>query len=651
MQNKLINETSPYLLQHAYNPVMWYPWGEEAFTKAVTENKPIFLSIGYSTCHWCHVMERESFVDQDVANLLNSHYISIKVDKEERPDIDTIYMTVCQAMTHSGGWPLTIIMTPEKKPFFAATYIPKHTRYGIKGLIELLTEVNEIWLTKATDFTAYANQLTAMLKTNSNSDTPVHTTDEAISSRAFRQLKSTFDPQYGGFGQAPKFPMPHNLLFLLKYHEVTNDSAARQMVDTTLNSMYQGGIFDHIGFGFSRYSTDERWEIPHFEKMLYDNALLIYTYSYAASLTDNSLYQSIAEQTISYVIAELTDPQGGFYCAQDADSEGVEGRFYAFTNNEIEALFNSSAAEELLHYFHFTEAGNFEGKNIPTLLHTKEHSTKINHLLPKLAQYRKQRYQLHRDDKILTSWNGLMIAALCKAAIALEHPDYLIYAERAVAFIKNNLIDGQVLFNSFRDGKRSSQAFIDDYAFFIWGLIELYQTTFSQDILTLAKQLMETAIEEFWDKENDGFYLYGKNSEQFFIRPKETYDGAIPAGNSVMTYNLFFLTRLINTTNYEPYLDRQIQFMKRNAKNYPHGNCFFLYSLLLSEYPPAEITCVIKDKGELNEIKKLLAGNAIVKILEAETDTYTRINDKTTYYVCQNNSCLPPVNDLTAIKY
>lgn len=406
--NELIHEKSPYLLQHAYNPVNWYPWGAEAFEKAKKEDKPIFLSIGYSTCHWCHVMERESFEDSEVAELLNRDFVSIKVDREERPDIDSVYMNVCMAFTGSGGWPLTIIMTTEQKPFYAATYIPKNQKYGTVGMTELLPVIADLWKNKRRELLRTGNEIISVLKERKGRK------NEKISKKllieAADTFKSIFDRKYGGFGAAPKFPSPHNLLFLIRYSYYENDKNALEMAEKTLEQMYRGGIFDHIGGGFSRYSTDSRWLVPHFEKMLYDNALLIYTYAESYQLTKNELYKNVAERTIEYVLRELTDTKHGFYCGQDADSEGVEGKYYTFTPDEVKSVLGEKDGSRFCNSFDITEDGNFEGKSIPNLL--KKIAEADNSTLKKLYDYRLRRTSLHKDDKVLTAWNGLMIAAL-----------------------------------------------------------------------------------------------------------------------------------------------------------------------------------------------------------------------------------------------
>lgn len=651
MQNHLKDQTSPYLLQHADNPVNWYPWCDEAFKKARAEGKPIFLSIGYSTCHWCHVMAHESFEDEQVAEILNRYFISIKVDKEERPDIDSIYMAVCQAFTGSGGWPTTIFLTPDQKPFFAGTYFPKTARYGQIGLKELLLKVNEKWKKDRESLLKLADDIIADLDNKSVVEGQV---DETLISDAFELYKRTFDNRYGGFGDAPKFPTPHNLLFLMRYHEKNNDEDAIKMVEKTLLQMYRGGMFDHIGGGFSRYSTDSYFLVPHFEKMLYDNALLILAYCKAYEITKKTIYCDVAERTASYVLREMTSPEGGFYSAQDADSEGVEGKYYLFEPPEIMSILGGEEGKEFNQYYDITEKGNFEGKNIPNLLKNEgvnkgEDSNvneKLSEYLMKIYKYRKSRYSLHLDDKILTSWNGLMIAAMCNLYRVTGNKKYLEAAKKTQSFIQNNLCEDGTLYISYRDGKRSDKGFLDDYANEVFALLALYEATLDNDYLKAAKQFCNKAICNFYDEEQGGFFLYGKENEQLILRPKETYDGAVFSGNSAMAYNLVHLSFLTGERRYEELAERQLGFMSGEAKRYPAGYAMFL--MALSDYidPPEKITVVAKDKGQLAELPCQISLNAVVCALESPTEEYPLKNDMTTFYVCKGRVCLPPVNEL-----
>jgi uncharacterized protein YyaL (SSP411 family) len=667
--NKLINEKSPYLLQHAYNPVKWYPWGDEAFELAKTENKPIFLSIGYSTCHWCHVMSEESFEDEEVANLLNEVFVSIKVDKEERPDIDTVYMTICQATTGHGGWPLTIFMTPDQKPFFADTYIPKHSRYGMVGLVELLDQIKKEWQVNKEDMIRTGNQLADIIKREFETSSPSDTVTKDIINLAVTQFNQSFDHDYGGFGNEPKFPTPHNLIFLLRYAKLEADEKALFMAENTLKHMYRGGIYDHIGYGFSRYSTDARWLVPHFEKMLYDNALLAIAYTEAFQYTKDRLYRTVAEQIFEYIRREMTDPEGGFYCAQDADSEGVEGKYYVFTPEEIDKVLNKEDASFFCEYFNITKEGNFEGASIPNLIKSndlKSDNERVVRVCNKLYSYRLDRSKLHKDDKILTSWNALMITAYSIAAKVFQNNDYLAVATKAAEFVSTRLTDQDGrLFVRYRDGDAKYYGHLDDYAFYSMALISLYEATFKVDYLKQAIALADQMLELFWDEKNGGFFLSANDSEQLIYRPKEVYDGAIPSGNSVAAYVLKRLANITADTHFTEYADKQLRFLAGQVKDYPASYSFSLIAFLQELYPSKEIVCVASEKEDFKELTDYLSEyyepNTVV-LLKTEAnqselreivdyiDDYHTVNDKTTYYICENHHCQAPVNDLPHIS-
>ncbi len=629
--NRLIHEKSPYLLQHAHNLVDWYPWGDEAFEKAKTEDKPVFLSIGYSTCHWCHVMAHESFEDDGVAEVLNRCFVSIKVDKEERPDVDSVYMSVCQAFTCSGGWPMSMFLTPDQHPFFAGTYFPKDAFVG------LLTKIHEAWQTDREALTHSGEQVVRALSRTSKGGGSLSGAAADVAAEAFAHA---FDKTYGGFGHAPKFPTPHNLMFLMAYHERTGDANALKMVETTLTQMYKGGIFDHIGGGFSRYSTDRYFLAPHFEKMLYDNALLMMTYVKAYHLTGNALYKRVAEKTAGYVLRELTHPDGGFYSAQDADSDGVEGKYYVFDYDEIIKLLGAEDGARFCAYFGITKGGNFEDKSIPNLLHADGPDSRFEAFLPKVYDYRKLRTRLHLDDKILTAWNGMMIAAFALMHRITGETGYLDAAGRAMDFIDRNLCDGDKLFVSWRDGKRSGGGFLDDYAYYIFALLHLYDATLDPKYLERAQGLCERAADLFADNENGGFYLYGKDDEQLILRPKDTYDGAVPSGNSVMAYCLVRLAHITEDAGLAAAAERQLQFLAAQANDYPTGHSFYLLALLRFLNPPAHIVCALKDTHAP------FPYGADVRVIPGGSDAYPLMNNATTYYVCKDKSCLPPVNRL-----
>ena len=651
MQNHLKDQTSPYLLQHVNNPVDWYPWGEEAFEKAKREDKPIFLSIGYSTCHWCHVMAHESFEDEQIADILNKYFISIKVDKEERPDLDSIYMAVCQAFTGGGGWPTSIFLTPEQKPFFAGTYFPRTARYGQVGLKELLLIIREKWEADKETLLKSAEEIISILNKEAETvDSRQASPGHELIWTAVDIYKRTFDIQFGGFGEAPKFPTPHNLIFLMKYYEKSKNETVLKMVEKTLLQMYKGGMFDHIGGGFCRYSTDKYFLAPHFEKMLYDNALLILAYSKAYQITKKNIYRDVAEKTARYIIKEMTSPEGGFYSAQDADSEGVEGKYYLFEPEEIIRLLGEETGTKFNEYFDITDKGNFEEKNIPNLLKSKELSNEFDEYLGIVYGYRKGRYSLHLDDKILTAWNGLMIAAMSSLYRITQTQVYLDTAVKAQNFIEEQLCEEDTLYVSYREGNRRQKGFLDDYANEIFALLALYEATLDKSWLEKAKVFCRKAVADFYDEKQGGFFLYGEESEQLILRPKETYDGAVFSGNSSIAYNLVRLSMITEEQDFKERAKNQLGFMSKAAERYPAGHAMFL--IALSDYfeTPEKVVAVLKDKDsdkeKISELSFKVSLDAVVRILESPTGKYSLKNDKITFYVCKGQRCLPPVNKI-----
>lgn len=645
MSNRLAKETSPYLLQHKDNPVDWYPWCNEAFERAKKEDKPIFLSIGYSACHWCHVLAHESFEDEEIAKLLNEYFISIKVDKEERPDIDSVYMAVCQALTGSGGWPTSIFMTAEQKPFFAGTYFPKTSRGSMIGFRELLIAIHEKWGSERDVLLSDSDKIIGYL---SNSDVISDIYDSDLTRLSVSQYERIYDEKYGGFGRAPKFPTPHNLLFLLDYYERYKSASCLHMAEHTLLAMYRGGIFDHIGFGFCRYSTDRKFLVPHFEKMLYDNALLILAYCKAYTVTKKDIYLDVAEKTASYILRDMTSEEGGFFSSQDADSEGEEGRYYLFTQGEITEVLGKDSGARFNGHFDITEAGNFEGKNIPNLLKSDPYDKTFEPFFPKLYDYRKMRHSIYRDEKILTSWNGLMIAAMCELYLVSNKEIYLSAAKKADAFMRKYLCDGNTLYVSFHAKKRGARGFLDDYASYIYAQLSLYRTTLDREYFDLAKKLCDKVISDFSDTAG-GFYLYGKEHEKLILRPKETYDGAIPSGNSLMAYNLVRLSFLTDEDKYKVLAQRQLDFLGTSAAQTPSNHAMFLISLLNYDKPPMKITVVMSDEAEKSTLPLDLPNDAVILLLPKPTEKYPLKNNRTTYYVCRRNSCLPPTNDLNEL--
>lgn len=645
MSNRLQYETSPYLLQHKDNPVDWYPWGEEAFKQAKAEGKPIFLSIGYSACHWCHVLAHESFEDNEIAELLNRNFISIKVDKDERPDIDSVYMSVCQAFTGSGGWPTSIFMTADQKPFFAGTYFPKTSQGRMIGFKELLIALSEAW---KNDRNSLIEQSDKLINYLNNTVAHSEKSEIGLTHYAVSVYRKIYDEKYGGFGRAPKFPTPHNLLFLLSYYERYKEKEILQMAENTLLQMYRGGMFDHIGFGFCRYSTDKRYLVPHFEKMLYDNAMLILAYCKAYSITNNSLYLEIAEKTAEYILREMTSNEGGFFSAQDADSEGEEGKYYLLTPDEIVEVLGEAEGKKFNKHFNITEKGNFEGKSIPNLLNSDPLNKEFDAVFPKLQQFRKNRYALHLDDKILTAWNSLMIAAMCELYLVSKNKVYLNSALKADKFLKTWLYRNGTLFVSFRENKRGAGGFLDDYAAFIFAKLHLYRATLDVEYLNCAKQMCDKVVADFSDN-SGGFYLYGKLSEELILRSKETYDGAIPSGNSLMAYNFVKLYLMTSEENYRQLAEKQLDFIAASANSYPTNHAMFLLALLEYREPPIKITVVADDKTEIKQLSLNFPLNAVINILNKPTQEYPLKNDTTTYYVCKGHSCLPASDNLSEV--
>ncbi|MBQ9112427.1 MAG: thioredoxin domain-containing protein [Clostridia bacterium] len=641
MSNRLANETSPYLLQHKENPVDWYPWSKEAFERAAREDKPIFLSIGYSACHWCHVLAHESFENKETAAILNKYFISIKVDKEERPDIDSVYMAVCQAFTGSGGWPISIFMTADQKPFFAGTYFPKTSRGGMVGLRELLLIIHEKWVS---DRDMLLRQSDDIIKYMNRTQTTEDTADIDPTHLAVRQYERVYDKKYGGFGRAPKFPTPHNLLFLLDYYERYKTTSCLDMAEHTLLQMYRGGMFDHIGFGFCRYSTDKSFLIPHFEKMLYDNALLIQAYCKAYTVTKKELYLQVAEKTASYILREMSSPEGGFYSSQDADSEGEEGKYYLFTASEITEVLGQENGEGFNRHYGITDAGNFEGKNIPNLLGSDPYDKKFEAFLPVIENYRKQRCSLHRDEKILTSWNSLMIAAMCQLYLISKKKIYLSAAGHADRFIQEYLRDSDALYVSFHMGKHGVSGFLDDYASYISAQLALYRATLEHEYMNRAERLCDKVLSDFADTAG-GFYLYGKDHEELILRPKETYDGALPSGNSLMAYNLVSLSLLTDNERYKIQAERQLEHLSRDAAQYPTNHSMLLRALLMHDKPGMKITVAVDENTDKSSLPLAFPPDATIILLPHPTKEYPLKNGKTTYYVCRDHMCLPPTND------
>ncbi|MHB9040132.1 MAG: thioredoxin domain-containing protein [Melioribacteraceae bacterium] len=671
--NRLINEKSPYLLQHAYNPVDWYPWNSEAFEKAEREDKPVFLSIGYSTCHWCHVMEHESFEDEETALLMNQTFVSIKVDREERPDIDNIYMMVCQMMNGNGGWPLSIIMTPDKKPFFSGTYFPKESKYGRIGLKDLIMKIDDAWKTKRKDIKESAEEITNYLK-ESYLASDSEQLSSAIFNDAFLNFEKRFDSTHGGFGTAPKFPSPHNLMFLLRYWEKTGTQQALEIVTKTLIEMRHGGIFDQVGFGFHRYSTDAKWLVPHFEKMLYDQALLLMAYTEAYQTTGNGNFKKTADEIVTYILRDMTSADGGFYSAEDADSEGVEGKFYLWTQQELIELLGNEDAEYASTVFNTNEDGNFKEESTHqntgvNILHLAVSTgtnfideERIENIRVKLFEYRKERIHPHKDDKILSDWNGLMIAALAKAGRVFSNSKYIAAAERAIDFILKELTTAEgKLLHRYRNGEANLTANLDDYSFVIWALLELYESTFKAAYIERAIHLTELSITHFWDKTTGGFFFTPDYGEKLIVRTKEYYDGAIPSANSVFAHNLLRLARITTESKYESYADKIFSSASLMLSKNPQAFTQLLCSFDFACGPSYEVVIAgnfheEKTKNIFRKLSLPFIPNKVVVLVDNEDanhrlsfdhlDGYTTISSQPTIYVCKNFSCNTPTTDL-----
>lgn len=685
-QNRLKDEKSPYLLQHADNPVDWYPWGDEAFEKARKEQKPILLSIGYSTCHWCHVMEHESFEDEEVAKLMNDTFVSIKVDREERPDIDNIYMTVCQMLSKGGcGWPLNVFLTPNKKPFFAATYIPKDTRFGRPGMMDLVPRIKELWENDREKVMESADNITAAVISATDVTESGESKELTVSTLGvgYNQLLGRFDEKNGGFGSSPKFPTSHNQLYLLRYWKRTGDEQALEMVEKTLEQMRRGGVYDHVGFGFHRYSTDPEWLLPHFEKMLYDQAMIAMAYIEAYQATGKKEYADTAREIFTYVMRDMTSKEGGFYSAEDADSEGEEGKFYVWEESEIVDVLGKEDAELIISTFNVSSAGNFSDeasgkKTGANILHLKkpipdiasshdmsveEFNKKIEASREKLFNEREKRVHPYKDDKILTDWNGLMIAAMAKGGRVMGEHKYTEAAKKAADFILNDMQrpDGGLL-HRYRGGEAGIESNVDDYSFFIWGLLELYESSFDIKYLQAAIELQNEMIENFWDDKNAGFYFTSDSAEELIARQKEIYDGAVPSGNSVAMLNLLKIGRITGNTEYDKKASELGSAFSNTIAQAPMAYTQFLCGLDFGIGASYEVVVVGDPEKEdtktmLRALNKDYSPNKVVLLKEPEgesaitsiaefTKGQTQKDSKATAYVCLNYVCKLPTTDV-----
>ncbi|MGH7680875.1 MAG: thioredoxin domain-containing protein [Candidatus Eiseniibacteriota bacterium] len=684
-ENRLASEKSPYLLQHASNPVHWYPWGDEAFEIARREDKPVFLSIGYSTCHWCHVMERESFEQEDVARILNEHFVSVKVDREERPDVDQIYMTVCQAVTGSGGWPLTLLLTPDRRPFFVGTYFPAERRFGRPGLKEILYQIVGAWEQQRDQVLDAADKIVEAVQPQFGGS-PGDSLGVETLQLAYEQLLARYDATEGGFGTAPKFPTPHVLTFLLRWWRRSGEPRALEMVEGTLESMRRGGIYDHVGLGFHRYSTDREWLVPHFEKMLYDQALLLIAYSEAFQATGNPLYGGVAQEIAAYVLRDLTSSEGAFTSAEDADSEGEEGKFYVWTRAEIDGVLGAKDGALYARAYGIEAEGNWRdeasgkvpGTNIPHLRDDPHDLARELGLTPKalaqtleaararLLEARGRRVRPHKDDKILTAWNGLMIAAMAKAARALGRPEFARAAERALAFIEAKLVraDGRLLAR-YRDGEAAFPAYLDDYAFLAWGLLELYEATFHARHLDAALKLVREMDRLFADSKEGGYFFTATDGEPLLARPKDAYDGAMPSGNSVAAMVLLRLGRITGDPELEKGAERLLRAFSGLVARVPSVHTQLLGALDFALGPTREIVIASgPDDPEAAAMASAVSARFLPrdvtlwnrppesKLLETVAPFVTSqaaIRGAAAAYVCENYACKAPVTTAAAL--
>jgi uncharacterized protein YyaL (SSP411 family) len=673
--NRLINETSPYLRQHAHNPVDWYPWGEEALAKARAEDKPILLSIGYSACHWCHVMEHESFEDEETARLMNEHFVSIKVDREERPDIDHIYMSAVQMLTGHGGWPLTAFLTPEGKPFFGGTYFPPVDRHGLPAFRRVLLGIAQAYRAKSDDVQRAVEQLMNGLQRDDRVAPAATIPDAGTVGRAADTLAGAYDATHGGIGQAPKFPNTAVLELFLRAHMRTKEARYLEMVTHTLRQMARGGIYDQLGGGFHRYSVDQRWLVPHFEKMLYDNAQLVPLYLAAYQLTGDAFFATIAREVLDYVAREMRDPAGGFYSTQDADSEGEEGKFFLWDEAEVQRLLGNDVAEIVSRYWDITDVGNFEHRNI---LHVtleidqlaklfRREADDVRRIIAAARQTlfaaREQRIKPGRDDKVLTAWNGLMISAFARAAAVLDDARYRQIALEGVAFVQRTLQRGDRLLSTYKDGTARLNGHLDDYAFFVAALIDTFDTAQDRALLDAAIRLTDAMVAHFADAAQGGFYFTSDDHEQLIVRSKPSFDGSIPSGNSVAVQNLLRLSALAGRSDYLERAEASLRLFADAMQQQPFGYANMLAGLDWYADGPREIVLIGRDDDPaagalLQRVRGVYLPNRTLSfvtpghdaVLPAPLQGKSQVADQPTVYVCHRMTCSLPVTSWEALQ-
>ncbi|MGI8544192.1 MAG: thioredoxin domain-containing protein [Aridibacter sp.] len=670
--NNLINETSPYLLQHAHNPVDWYAWNDQALAKAKAEDKPILLSIGYSACHWCHVMEHESFEDEKIAEIMNEYFVNIKVDMEERPDLDKIYMNFVQLTTGSGGWPMTVFLTPDQKPFFGGTYFPPTPRYQMPSFEQILLSIHNAWMERRDEILHSANDVLGEIHRIGLAENASENLSNDQLHSAFQNCVGNFDAANGGFGGTPKFPPTMTLEFLLRFYQRTGNENALNMVIRTCDKMALGGIYDQLGGGFHRYSVDAIWLTPHFEKMLYDNAQLVRIYLHLFQITKSEFYKKIAVETLEYVKREMLDEKGGFFSAQDADSEGVEGKFFVWTPEEINEILGEKESAPFLFYYDITEDGNFEKKNILNIKNSlvetadvfKMSDKDLRNLLDvskeKLFYEREKRIKPFRDEKVLTAWNGLMLAAFAEAAAILDSDDYLEIAKNNADFIIENMqTDGRLL-RSWKDGEAKLNAYLEDYANFADGLFKLFEVSGDVKYLKESKRLADLLISEFWDADAGGFYFTSNDHEELVVRSKDYTDNATPSGNSVAADVLLKLSKVFGDEKYHRFATAILRLVSPQIRRYPAAFGRVLSTLEFYLDSAKEIVIIGEKKNELERFvfDNYLPNKVVVLSDEPEKDSNfipllegrNKINEKPTAYVCQNFTCQKPVNSVEELS-
>ncbi|MGH7832101.1 MAG: thioredoxin domain-containing protein [Candidatus Binatia bacterium] len=674
--NRLINETSPYLLQHAHNPVDWHAWGEEAFQKARAENKPVLLSIGYSACHWCHVMERESFENEEIAALMNDNFVNIKVDREERPDLDEIYMNAVQILTGRGGWPMTVFLTPEGKPFYGGTYFPPEDRHGMPGFSKILQAVAHAYRERPQDVEKSVGQILAVLNRLGETRETQRPFSPDLLQGAAEQIGQAYDSEYGGFGRAPKFPNAGVFELFLRAHRKSQERRLLEMVDHTLARMAQGGIYDHLGGGFHRYSVDEKWLVPHFEKMLYDNAQLLRIYADAFRLTGRPLFRRVVQEAADYLLREMLHPEGGFYSTQDADSEGEEGKFFVWTEKEALEILGEENGEIFCRIYDVTEFGNFEEKNILHPLLELEQAARlfrrdvaeieqiVSEAKRKLFNEREQRIKPFRDEKILTAWNGLMLSGLAGAYEITGENRYREAAERTVEFLFSKMVQNGLLLHSYKDGTAKLLGYLDDYSFAIVGLIDLFEALQNRSLLERAAMLAETMIREFWDDVDGGFFYTGRSHEQLISRSKTSYDSSVPSGNSMAAQAMLRLYHYLGKEDYLKRAEKILRLYYDAMEQQPFGFAHMLAALDFYLEKPKEIV-VVGDTGDprfkeiVEKLRSSYLPNKTVRLAEPGKPLHElspmlqgkgQIDGKPTVYVCHNFTCSQPVTEWERLK-